>query len=459
MADFSTIVQSPQIRAIVQENMLYRAFHDALFPRLLFRTEAADILYPSNVGDTMAFTGVGLIPPKMKPLVPGTEPIPSTYQLEQWTATLQQYADTQDTPMPTSIVAIANLFLRNAQQLGLGAGRSLNRLVRNRMYNAGIAGWTVADGAQSSVTSLKVKRLNGFTRARAAGSPVQFATVSGSNPLPIIVNTSTAVNVIGYTPTNAGDEFGPGTLLLDAAVTVVDRAAVRSVDQTALVRIGGGNTIDSITNANIMTLAALRSAVSRLWQENVPEMPDGRFHAHLDPIMQSQIFADPEWQRVQTSLPDYFQFRAQAVGEAMGAVLFRNSECPLPETVDGAGSVFPTLYNLDDNFAGELVNATLVPIHRALVVGQGGIFEYYQDLSQLITEAGITGKVGEPRITNNGIEVSAERVQLILRAPLGRLQDTVSTSWKFIGDWPIRTDSLTGDAARFKRFVVIEGGA
>jgi hypothetical protein len=86
------------------------------------------------------------------------------------------------------------------------------------------------------------------------------------------------------------------------------------------------------------------------------------------------------------------------------------------------------------------------------------MYEYYQDLSGLITEAGITGRVGEPKISNNGIEVFSDRIQLIIRAPLNRLQDLVSTSWKFIGAWPIRTDATTGDVARMKRVQCIEHG-
>ena len=82
--------------------------------------------------------------------------------------------------------------------------------------------------------------------------------------------------------------------------------------------------------------------------------------------------------------------------------------------------------------------------------------EYYSDLSQLLTDAGVNGKVGEPRIVNNGIECYTDRIQLIIRAPQNRLQDKVSTSWKFIGDWPTRTDAATGSAARYKRFKVIE---
>jgi hypothetical protein len=120
-----------------------------------------------------------------------------------------------------------------------------------------------------------------------------------------------------------------------------------------------------------------------------------------------------------------------------------------------------TIFDEDDPFAGELTSdgtAAGVPIHRPLFTGQAAIYEYYQELSQLITEAGVTGKVGEPSITNSGIDVFTDRIQLIFRSPQNRIQDIVATSWKFIGDWPVRTDVTTGDAARFKRIVVIEHG-
>lgn len=467
MPDFSTIIQAPEIRALVQENILERAFHDALFPRLLFRGEAMPQIWPANVGDRMVFTGVGLIKPKMRPLIPGSDPLPSAYQSEQWEAQLQQYADSIDTHMPTSIVAIANLFLRNAQQLGLSSAQTLNRLPRNRMYNAGLSGHTVADGAQTGVTVLRVRRLNGFTRARRpdlpVGSPVRYDIVSTNNPLPIVVYDQTgpaelAVNVIGFSPDTPGDEVGPGTITLDAAVTVLDRAYVLAVDRTFLVRVGGGNKVDDIGSTDLLKLADIRAAVAHFWQENVPEQPDGRFHCHLDPVSQAQIFGDPEWQRLLTALPDYYMYKQFAIGELLNTVFFRNSETPLPETVEGGTSA---TFTQDDNFAGELYNNGTpagVKIHRPLFVGQGLLYEYYQDLGQLITEAGVTGRVGEPRITNNGIEVYSDRIQLILRAPLNRLQDLVSTSWKFIGDWPVRTDATTGDQSRYKRCCVIEHG-
>ena len=466
MPDFSTIIQAPEIRAIVQENILERSFHDSLFPRLLFRGEATPQVWPANVGDTMVFTGVGLIKPKMKPLKPGQDPVPSSVAYEQWTAQLEQYADTQDTNMPTSIVAIANLFLRNAHQLGLSAGQTLNRIPRNRLYNAAESGWTVTDQSQSGVNVLRVKRLNGFTRARrpdlVAGSPVRFDAVSGNNPLPVTILTTggaTTRNVIGFSPDTAGDEIGPGTITLNGApVTVNNRAYVYSSDRTYIVRVGGGLQIDDIIGTDILKLSDIRTAVARLRQSNVPEQPDGRFHCHLDPTSEAQIFADDEFQRLLTALPDYYMYKQFTIGELLGCVFFRNNECPLPETVEGGETA---TYSQDDPFAGELYangTTTGVRVHRALFVGQGGLHEYYQDLTGLITEAGMVGRVAEPRITNNGIEVFTERIQLILRAPLNRLQDQVSTSWKFIGDWPVRTDATTGDAARYKRVCVIQHG-
>ncbi len=463
--DFSIILQSPEVRQIVQENLLERAFHDALFPNLMYRAEAVPEDWPSHSGDTQIFSAPGLIAPKQRPLTPGVDPAVSSYGVEQWEAQLQQYGDTIDTHMPTSMQAIIDLFFRNAHQLGLSGGQALNRIVRNRMFNAALSGWTVADGAQSG-TTLVVKRLNGFTKARrptvSGASTVRFESVSAANPLPITVfdnGAAASFNVVGFTADTPGDEVGPGSLTLDSGTTsVLDRAYVFSFDRSNIVRVGGGNKVDDVGSSDTLTLAALRAAVTPFWQNNVPAHSDGRFHAHADPVSISQVYDDPEFQRLNTSLPDYVMYREFALGEILGSIIFRNTESPLVETVDPKDGV---TFSLDDPFAGELFNdgtTTGVRIHRVLVTAQGGIYEYASDLNQLITEAGLTGKVADPRIVNNGIEISTDRIQLVIRAPLNRLLDTVATSWKFIGDWPLRTDAATGDNARHKRFITIEHG-
>lgn len=465
MPDFSVILQSPEVRSVVQEGYLERAFHDALFPRLLFRGEATPQAWPAGVGDTQVFTAPGLIPVDLKPLRPGVDPLPQSYPLEQWVSQIQQYAGTIDTHMPTSMVAIVNMFLRNAHQLGMQGAQTLNRIARNRMYNAALSGWTVADGAQTGVTVLRVKRLNGLTTARnpstTGASLVKFSTVSGSNPLPIHVFSSgadAARNVIGFTADTVGDEVGPGTITLDSAVTVADRAYVYANDATFINRVGGGFKVDDVGSTDIPTLSDVRTEIAHFWEQNVPEHPDGRFHCHLDPVSQAKIFNDSEFQRLLTALPDYYMYRQFALGELLNTVFFRNSEAPISSTVLGGTTA---TFSQNDPFAGELFNTgatTGTKIHRMLFTAQGGIFEYYSDLSQLLTEAGITGKTAEPRIVNNGIEIFSERIQLVIRAPLNRTQDQVATTWKFIGDWPVRTDAAVGDASRIKRFSCIEHG-
>jgi hypothetical protein len=266
-------------------------------------------------------------------------------------------------------------------------------------------------------------------------------------------------NVVAFVPDTAGDEIGPGVLTLDVALTnTLNRAYVYAVDSTFIVRSGGGFSVDALTSTDLPTLADVRTAVARFWEQNVPEHPDMRFHAHLDPVSQAKIFADQEFQRLMTALPDYYSYKQFALGEMLSTVFLRNSECPIPSTVIGGSSA---AFDLRDPFAGELFVGGVtsgMKVHRILFTAQGGVMEYHQNLDALITEAGLTGAVAEPRITNNGIEILSDRIQMIIRAPLNRLQDQVSTSWKFIGDWPVRTDAATGDAARYKRMLVIEHG-
>lgn len=469
MADFSVILQNPQVRSLVQENILERAFHDALFPRLLFRAEATPIEWPAGVGDTMVFSAPGLMPVDAQPLRPGQDPVPDTYPVEQWTAQLQQYAKSIDTHMPTSMVAIVSLFLRNASQLGLQAAQTINRIVRNRMYAAALSGMTVVDVAAVSTTSIHVKRMNGFTRARnpalSGSQQVRFELVSAGNPLAVTVFDNGAAasrNVVGFNPDTPGDEQGPGTLILDVAVVnTLARAYLYSFDSTAIDRVGGGLSTDALTSSNLPTLADIRTTVARFWQNGVPEHPDGRFHAHFDPVSQAKIFDDAEFQRLLTALPDYYMYRQFALGEILNTVFLRNNECPVPETVVGGKT---GTYSLADPFPGELWSkgapgiSGSIKVHRILFTSQGGIMEYYSNLDALITEAGITGTVGDPRIENNGININSDRIQLIIRGPLNRLQDTVATSWKIMADWPTRTDAAVGTDARYKRFAVIEHG-
>lgn len=470
--NFSIIAQDPKIRKLVQEGFLERNFHEALVPRTLFREEVEAEQWQGKEGDEKVFSRSGLIEPDATPIVPGDDASVGEVEYEQWSAMLNRYGKSIDTDMPTDLVAIASLFMENTKKLGIHAAMTLNRRVRAELYNAAESGWTVADGGQTAVTSLRVKSLNGFTRARnpntVNASRVRFDPVTTSNPLSIqIFDTAGPAyvtrSVVGFTPDIAGDERGPGTLTLSGgAVTVLDRAAVKSIDRTDIIRVGGGDKVDDVTTIDKPTFSDVRAALALLQGSNVQPHSDGLYHCHLDPTSVSLMYDNDEMQRLNTGIPDYSIFKKFALGELLGTMFVRNNECPIATNTRFSGGQSQA-YSAQDPFAPELYNngsaSTGMKLHRALFTGRDLIREYYADQSGLISEAGLTGKMKDMgSVSSDGIELFTKRVKVIFRAPLDRLQSKVASTWSFIGTWSVPTDATTGSAARFKRCVAVMHG-
>lgn len=438
----------------IQDRTLARVFRDALYPRILYRAEADPELWLANLGTNQTFTRSGTMRPTTRPLTANADPTPATYGMEQWEAFAQQYGGSIDTHMPTSYTTLASLYLRNMHQLGLHAAQSLNRVVRDRIYNAYVAGNTVVAANVGGGTTFRVVSLDGFTRRQLNGRPT---AVSPANPLPILITSGGVVltrNVVGFTPDFPGDEIHGGVLTIDVAhAGLTARDIVRAVNRSRIIRSGGGESVDAISSGDLFTVENVRAAVAQLRKDNVPTHDDGTYHCHLDPDSENQIFSDNEFQRLNQSLPDYMHYRELALGTFGGVAFYRNTEAPVVATVDQDP-------NFGFTFAAELTNATGVEIHRPLFTGGGSIEEKYLDESKYISEAGVQGKIGEFAITNNGVQVMAERVRLVLRSPQDRLQQQTSASWSHSGDWAIPTDALnTTSPADYKRALVVEHGA
>lgn len=460
MSVFGVLLNTPEVRAIVQEGLLEREFHDSLFPNLLFRRNIPYLPWPAEAGDSFVFSGAGLIEPDQRALAPDLDPDIGSYALEQWTTALYRLAKSIPVAMPTSKRAIVDLFMQSAKRLGLQAAMTMNRSVRNRLYAAGMAGWTNANGAGVASTSLVVYHGNGFTTARnpntTGASKVRFSDISPTNPLAITIGASTSRNAIGWTPDTAGDEFGPGTLTLSAVATWSARDAVRAVDRSDSFFVGGGTHVDDITSTDIPTMQDIRTGITNLRKNQVKPMPDMSYRCHISPDVEKNIFADTELQRLLTGRIDTAMIDDFAVGHLLNTYLIANVECPVPTKVYPYDGV---TWSLQDPFPGELYStgaSTGVTLDRMLFMGYGALTEYYMDPSAYITEAGITGKMGDLGvITNDGVEVVAERIKLIMRAPLNALQDKVLLSWLWEGDFPMRTDATSpGTAARHKRVLV-----
>lgn len=448
MAEF-VLLTVPDIRAIVQDRTLERAFHDSLYPRLMFRADMLAEEWGGNIGDSRSFTRPSLLTPIAAPLTAGAEPTPQTQTWEQWEAFIQQFAGTIDTHMPTSAVAAASIFARNAHQLGLQAGQSLNRLARNRLYQAYLSGHTTFDGSPGALTTFHVRNINGFTKKLKDGRP---QPVSATNTLEVFLGAGGASRIVtSFAADVSGDEIGPGTLTITAAFTFGADDAVLAVNRPTIVRAGAALLSSlGLVAADVLTLRHIQTAIAQLRQANIPPHPDGFYHIHLDPISEVQLFRDTEFQNLNTALPDFVIYRDLAIGQLLGGLWFRNTECPSPSTVASNESIGNST----------LLSTSGATIRRVIVTGYGSIYEMYMDEARrFITEAGVTGKVGNFSVTNNAIAVVTDRIRYTIRAPLDRLQQMISQTWSWSGDFPVPTDALTGGSSVYKRGVVVEHGS
>jgi hypothetical protein len=450
------------ILSLQQQGLLERAFHDGLFPNLAYRAEAMPEEWPANTGQQLFMTRPGLLPTITTPISPGTDPLPQAIPFEQWIATLNQFAGTIDTHMPTSTTANANLFLRNLHQLGLQAGQSVNQIARNALFQAYLSGQAVTTTAVLTTdTQLQVSAVNGFTSVVIPGGNVAPQPVSTIYPLPITIGTgSTAVSasVIGYVLINPNDSNGPGALLLAAAVgtAFAQRTSVVSNFAPRVVRSAAGNSVDAIGAGDTITLQQAINAVAFLRLANVQPHDDGFYHAHVSPLTNAQFFADPVFQRLNQSLPEHVIYKEGFIGTIAGIMFFMNTESP---TSVNSGNLTATAQSAiyASGIGGEVVNGSGVNIGRVLITGKGSVYEKYIDESQYVTEAGTTGKIGEFDVVNNGLSILTERIRLVMRAPLDRLQQTVSATWSISTSFPIPSD-ITGPSGSqlYKRAVILE---
>lgn len=453
---------------LAQQGLLDRAFWEPMFPALQYRKEAEQEEWPANTGTQIFMTRQGLLAPATQPLTPGVDPQPKSLSYEQWSATLGQYGDTIDTYMPNATVQIANTFLANVKALGLQAGQTLNRLARNALFKAYLSGHTLLIAAAlAGDTTIQVASLNGFQDVVILGQNVAPAPVSPQTPLPIQIGTgATAIvrNVVGFQPLDPNVPDGPGTLFLDAAVGgagAAYRTVVLSSARPRLIYSGGGSSVDSLSAGDLLSLQDIINAAALLRQQNVPPHDDGFYHAHIDALGNAQVFADPVFQRLNQSLPDGVRYAQGFIGHMSGVMFFMNTESPVSTNV---GTLVQTgniglgtgLAMLGTDIGSEIINDAGINVGNVLITGKGAIYERYLDESNFVTEAGVTGKIGEFSVVNNGIAIETDKVRLVIRAPIDRLMQKVSASWSISTSFPVPTDiTAQNGSQRFRRALVL----
>jgi len=448
---------------IIQDNTLSRYVKDVLFEELLFRAEATAEKWVANLGDSMLISRSGRLPLVTAPLVPGFDPAPQQYNVEQFRVTASQYGSAILTHMPTARTTIVSKLLLDTQKLGEQAGASLNRIVRNRLFRAYCGGHTVALAvAAIGAWQVRVASLNGFTECQLNGRP---PPVSAANPLGVTFGGAAgepANTVVAATPDNPAQPFGPGTLTMGAALTagLAARDAVMADNRPTIVRVGGGNSVDAIGAGDTLRLQDVINAAAILGGQNVKPHASGFYNHHLSTFAMSQIYGDQAWRDIhdgQAESDAYTKFR---VGRKVGCDHIRNTQCPdslnsgalVATGAGGAAAAFCA-----PDLGAEVINNNGQRIGRTIITGRGALMEMYIDEAEYLSEAGATGKIGDFTVMNDGVQVVTDRIRYILRAPLDMLQQVVSQAWSWSGDVGVPTDELAdGGAATFRRAVVIE---
>ena len=407
-----------QIQAMLQNGILDRVFRDALVPNFLFPQIADSEPWQGGLGDTKTFTRKGLLAPATTP-VTGSDPSASTYGIEQWSVVMDQYANSMDTNMLSNAMALANKFLADIETLGINAGQTINQIARNKLYAAYAGGRTWCTTAGSSDTSIIVQSVNGFSTVLVNGVPTP---VSGASPL--------NVTIAGVANTVVGVNTSTNTLTLGTARADVVGDAVLAANAPTTIRASSTNTAYDLSSSNTVTFQMFRSAVARLRKMNVPTL-GGYYVAHIDPDTEAELFSDSDFKQALQGRVDSPIYRDLSIGRFGGIDWVRNIECP---TILGGS-------------AGTLT------VHRPIVLGGSALMAAPFDSTGTLLSG--TGVEDVPEVRQVNVAPGVD-MTLLVRPPQDRLQQVLSSTWSWVGDYGVPTDAGTGDAALFKRGVVIE---
>jgi len=471
------------LQAILQNGLLDHVFEDALVASFLYDTLADVRPWPGDLGSTSIMTRGGLLTPNTVPIT-GNDAAVSGYGFEQYQLQMNQYGGSIDTNMATSAMALASKFLEDNTKLGIMAAQSLDLVAQASLYGAYSGGNTYTTGAQSS-TFTPVADLTGFGQTLVADSTTNTNAAEGNQGVAVPSLVQVSSSVPGYflngvqgiwsytgwqqlgaagTQGTATNPAGAGNLSGCVAVSGVlgAMAAGQSIVTClpACTGVYGGNNVVATTysplapyivrpnaktsqwglqSTDVATLATFRNAVTRLKSQHVPQLK-GAYTAHVTPQTVAELFLDTEFQSAYrggaaTTSPVYPD---NVVGSNIGGDATFLGRLAGIDWIEN--TVTPVVYNPAAGFQGA--------IYRNIVVGADALIKGpFQDQAGLLASmtSGSTVEIKE-----------LGGVVRILRAPLDRLGQVLSSTWSWIGGYTTGSDILTGDNAVYKRAVIVE---
>ena len=430
------------LQPIIQQGFLEREFMQALRSKIGYRACADREEFSVGIGETLTKTRAGLKPAVTTPLMASTNTnldnglTPGSWNVEQFTLTLNHYAATMDLNMVTSRVGIASLFLQNAYMNGEQAARSLDDLARNALFGAYFGGNTrVRATLTTSGVNVAVDDIRGLQTAFVNGTQ---QAVSTANPLTVTIG-SDVYSLIGVGPDATNLSTAPGgqsgVLTLASSVSVADATAgssVQAATASLILRPNGRTNTTLIQSGDTLSMTNILDAVAGLRLNAVPDI-DGAYNCYLDPISARQLFADQDFQRLfigSTSANEIFRPGQGVINEFLGLRFVLTTESFVQP--------HPTL-------AGAIVR-------RPIIVGQGALIE-----------GDFAGMAADDVAPKDSIVSLVDGVCMVTREPIDRLQQIIAQSWYWIGGFCAPSDTTTSSLtvptatnASYKRAVMIE---
>lgn len=423
------------LQGIIQQNFLEREFQDALQSKLGYRQIADRERFPNKIGETITKTRAGLKAPTTTPMNPATNTnldnglSPTSWTMEQYTLSINQYGDTIDLNIVADKVGLASQFLQNAKVNGIQASQSVDRLARNALFNAYLGGNTSVNATLGSPgVTVSVDDIRGFQYVPVNGVMVP---VSGSNTASVSIN-GTTYTLTGATADVSNISLAPlgisGTLTFSANVSVANGTAGNSVlhaNAPTILRPNGRSTTAGLIGSDLLTMGLLLDAQAQL-RNNCPLIAENlKFYG--DNKSFRQLFADQDFKIL---------YQGQYGSEA-----YRN------------GQVF-SLLGIDFIPTTEAFTQAQgsVTVRRPILVAQGALVEGDFD--------GMAEAVG---VSENHIVHMVDDIVQVTRPPLDRLQQIIAQSWYWIGGYAVPTDVTanqniipTASNAYLKRAVLLE---
>lgn len=430
------------LQPIIQQGFLEREFQQALRSKVGYRACADREEFAVGIGETLTKTRAGLKPAVTTPVVTSANTsldnglTPGSWNVEQFTLTLNHYAATMDLNMVTSRVGIASQFLQNAYVNGEQAARSLDDLARNALFAAYFSGSTrVRVTLSSAGPALAVDDIRGFQTAFVNGMQ---QVVSLANPL-IITIGSDAYTLIAASPDTTNVSTTPGgqsgILTASTNVSVADGVTgntVQAATGSLILRPNARTNTGLLQVGDTLSMTNILDAVADLRLNAVPDI-DGAYNCYLDPISARQLFADQDFQRLfigSTSANEIFRPGQGVINEFLGLRFVLTTESYVQPHPLVAGAI----------------------VRRPIVVGQGALIE-----------GDFAGMAADDVAPRGSIVSLVDGVCMVTREPIDRLQQIIAQSWYWIGGFCAPSDTTTNSLtvptatnATYKRAVMIE---